>query len=958
MKTLLKVAGILVLIFIALLFILPMIYKSEIISLTKKEMNKSVAAKIDFEDISLSLFKSFPDFNLSVENLTITGINGFSNDTLVNVKIISISIDLRSVLSSDSYEIKKIKLYDPDINLIVTAEGNSNYDISLPEEESGNNVEPEPEKDESSPFNLSIKKFEIINGNINYIDEQLNMHMVIQGLDHTLSGDLGAENVVLYTKTKINSISTTYDGVEYLSKASVAYNANIDADLKNEIYTLGKNELIVNNLFIGFDGSVSTINDDMNLVLTFQSKGNKFKDILSLIPAIYANEFDGIETEGTFSLDGFVKGIYNDNRIPSFELNASIDNGMFKYPDLPKSVKSINLSANISNKGGDVDNTIINISKFSMLLGNNPINSNFRISTPVSDPDIKARLTGKFNLSEVKEYYPVSDSDEIGGDLIVDISLEGRMSAVENEKFDEFLAMGSVVARNIKYNNGSLKEPVRISGAQMNFSPGYIDLVNFIAKNGENDIQATGKIENYMSYYMNDGTLNGTLIAKSKYLNIDKMIAEEAGDESTEAVTSDNVVHNSDPDTSSLSVIEIPDNINFTVSSTFDKLIYDNIEMEDVRGDLEIKNSTLNLRNLSMETIGGKMTINGKYSTVDINNPKVDFNIEMKNMSIPNAYDQFAMFRKYLPVSKKTTGLFSAKFSLSTLLDEGMMPNYPTLNGGGMLSTESIAITGLNSMNQIADNLNIDHLKNLSINDFMTKFKLEEGKLVVEPTEFRYKNIDAEIAGWTEIDQTIEYNLKLEVPRSEFGSDANKVLDNLIAQTNSLGANFSLPNTIPVNIVIGGTIDNPVIKTQLSKNAGSTTENTAKEIIKKELGNEAAEKAQKIIDDADKQAKYLIDEAKKQAKLVTENADDAVKLLQTETEKQAEALIKEGKKNGFVAEMAAKEAAKQLRKEASNKESDIIKEANKKADDLIKEAEKAASKLKKEAQKEADKVKK
>ena len=81
MKILLKILAALVVIIIALIFILPAIYKSEIITLTKMELNKNVNATVDFDDIDLSLFSSFPDFNISIYGLNIVGKNEFENDT-------------------------------------------------------------------------------------------------------------------------------------------------------------------------------------------------------------------------------------------------------------------------------------------------------------------------------------------------------------------------------------------------------------------------------------------------------------------------------------------------------------------------------------------------------------------------------------------------------------------------------------------------------------------------------------------------------------------------------------------------------------------------------------------------------------------------------------------------------------------------------------------------------------
>ena len=960
MKTLLKIIGVLVVIIIALLFILPLVFKSEIVRLTKNELNKNINATVNFEDIDLSLIKSFPDFNLSIEGLYIVGNDDFNQDTLINVKTISMALDIFSVLNSDNYVVKRINLVDPSFNVIVNKDGKANYDISLPDDVDSNS---KLSTEETSTFRMSIKKFQISNGKVNYNDQELNTQVIISGLNQTLSGELSSENFVLHTSTKIESIDLIYDGISYLTKATLAYNANLNVDTKNEIYTLGKNELIINHLFVAFDGSVSFINDNPNMVITFASQGNKFKDILSMIPAIYTTGYEKIITDGTFSINGYVKGIYSDEQLPSFDITTEVKDGMFSYPDLPKSVTSINIKSNIANKGGIADNTIINVSEFRMQLGDNPISASFKISSPVSDPNIKARITGDFNLADIKDFYPISETDELHGELIIDVKFDGKLSAVENigtkstKGGQEFLAMGSVVAKDISYSTSMLVNPLIIRTTQVNFSPYYLDLVTFSATTGKSDIGATGKIENYLDYFFNNGVLNGTLVSKSNYLNIDEMFIESKDDEVT---GNDSVAmgNSSTNETEASSVIDIPDNINFAVSSKFDKLIYDKLEMDNVNGKLIIANKTLQINNLKMEAVGGNMTINGSYSTVDVDNPIVDFDLKMENMNIPSAYDQFAIFRNYLPLTKKTTGLFSADFELNTLLKKDMMPDYSTMYGGGLLSTRKIAISGLNSLTEIADVLNIEQLKQLSIDDFIAHFKLEAGKLIVKPTKFKYKNIGAEIEGWTGLDQSIGYNMSINVPRSEFGSDANKVLDNLLDQANILGTNFSMPTTIPINITIGGTLDSPIVKTKLGENIGSSVTNTVKEVIKQELGNAAAENAQKIIDDAAKQAAYLIGEAKKQAKLIKDNAATAVETLNAETAKQAEALIKEGKKNGMVAEMAAKEAVKTLRTEAANNGVGIINEANKKADGLINEAEKLAEKIKKDAQAQADNIKK
>jgi len=951
MKTFLKIIGILVIIIIALAFILPVIFKGKIFELAKEEINKNVQAKVDFTDLNLSLFKSFPNFTLSLKGLTVVGIDEFKKDTLANIQTIDVTIDLFSVIGGDNYEIKRIRIIQPDILVKVLEDGKANYDIAVQTEE-----EKEPEittEAEESAFALTLKRLEITDANIIYDDASQSMTLKIIGLNHTLTGNLSEDFTTLRTNTTIDKLTFNYDGINYLNNARLKYKANIDADLKNEIYTIKKNELRLNELYLNFDGSVSIINDDINMVLTFNAPKTEFKHLLSLVPAIYAKDFENIETKGSLSLDGNVKGIYNENTLPSFNLNLIVDNAMFKYPDLPKAVTDINIKTKITNKGGVADNTIIDISKFHLKLGNNPVDISMLIKTPVSDPEIDGKIKGKLDLASVKDYYPLDKGEELSGTFITNITLQGKMSSIENEQYEDFTAIGSMLVKGLKYKSGYLNEPVEISNAQLNFSPQYLDLVSFKSKIGKNDFNAKGKLENYMAYVFKDGKLKGKLETTSKYFNASALIPEEEGEAESSELTSDSV---------SMSVIEVPANIEFYMDTKFDKLIYDNIEMENVSGQLEVKDKRVVLKNLRMHLLEGAMRVNGTYSTVIPDSPEIDFNLDMIQIDIQQAYNTFSIISQYAPIAKKTSGKFSIKMNLKSSLDKEMEPIYETMNGGGELSTGRITIKDVNTLNKIADALKYEKIKSMVINKILFQFEFVDGKILIEPFDIKYENIKANLGGWTGFDQSIDYVMNLNIPRKEFGSAANNVLNNLVNEANKQGADFSLGETVSLDVLIGGTLSNPEIKTGLKESGKNIVEDVIKQVeeeIKKkkeEITKQAREQAQKILNDADKQAKKVIQEAKKQAENIRKNANDAAQKLRNEADKQAKQIEQEGKKKGFLAEAAAKETAKKIRSEADKQANNLTNEADKQANAVVNKANKEADNIRKKAQKEADKL--
>ena len=951
MKTLFKIIGILVVILIALAFVLPIIFKGKIVEIAKEEINKNVNAKVDFTDFSLSLFKSFPHFNLGIEGVQIIGAGQFSEDTLANINAIDITIDLMSVMGGDSYEIKRIRVTRPEINIKVLEDGSANYDIAVEGDEMV--AEDQTTEDASDPFVLTLKHLEVINGFVKYSDESLDMTLEMKGLNHKLSGDLSEDFTLLKTTTIVEQFTLIYDGIRYISDASVNYVADIDADLKNEIYTLKKNTLEMNQLTVQFDGSVSMVNEDINIVMAFNSPGTDFKHFLSMVPAVYAKDFEAVETSGKLSFNGHVKGLYNEANLPSFDINLEVSDAMFKYPGLPEAVSNVNINTRIYSKGGDADNTVIDVSRFHLDLGKNPVDLYLLVKTPVSDPDISGKLKGTLNLSDIQKFYPLEEGEDLKGTFVADITLQGKLSAIENENYEEFTALGSMLIKGLEYQSSYINDIVGINLAQLNFSPQYLDLVTFKTKIGRNDFSAKGKIENYIAYAFKDEILKGEFITSSGYFNLNDLMPADDGPQEDESTTEDTV---------SMSIIEIPANIRFEMASSFNKLIYDNIEMENVNGKILIENQTVTLQNLGMNLLEGEMVMNGSYTTLDPQKPAFDFNLDIKNLDIQKAYNTFSVIAKYAPIAKKTSGDFSTKMNLRSELNQEMMPVYETMTGGGELVTTQVTIKDVNTLNSISNTLKMDDIKRMVIDKILFQFEFVDGKILIEPFDIKFSDYTANLGGWTAMNQSIGYVMNMNIPRGKFGEEANQVLGNMVNQANAKGANFSLGDNILMDILIGGTLTNPEIKTALKESGENLVEDVKKQVKqeiekkKEEISKEARKKAQKILDEADRQSKKITNEAEIQASNIRKNADEGAKKIREEAERQAKKVEDEGKKKGFLAEMAAKETAVKMRQEADKQANNLVKEADEQAKAIVRKANDETTLIKRNARKEADKI--
>src|SRR6187431_1985527 len=184
----LKITGIMLLVLIAAAFLIPFLFKKQITDLVKKEINKALIAKVDFKDVSLSLFRHFPKVSISLDELSVAGINEFEKDTLISAKTLDASVNLISAIKGKDIKVYGVYLESPRIHALVNKNGKANWDIA---KQTGDTTTSSDSS--ASEFKMNLKQYRISNGYIFYKDESSNMSAEISGLNHEGSGDFTSD---------------------------------------------------------------------------------------------------------------------------------------------------------------------------------------------------------------------------------------------------------------------------------------------------------------------------------------------------------------------------------------------------------------------------------------------------------------------------------------------------------------------------------------------------------------------------------------------------------------------------------------------------------------------------------------------------------------------------------------------------------------------------------------------
>jgi hypothetical protein len=678
-KIILKLFLIILLVLLIVIISVPYLFKNQLLDKVKEEINKNVNAKVEFADFKVGLIKHFPNLSVSLTDLNVKGIDSFSNDTLISFKSFSTAIDLLSLIKKDGINVRSVSLIEPRIYAKVMEDDKVNWDI-MKESEEETIEEPDTVVSGTPDFKVNLKKFEIVDADIIYEDLKTKMFASIQDLNFELSGNMSADYTELNLSSSIEDIDFIYGGMQYLRNAVLKMSAEIGADMKNMVFTFMDNSISLNDLGISFDGKVEMPGDDINIDLTFASVDNKFRLLLSMVPAVYLKDFEEIKTSGAITLKGKVNGTYSsaDSTLPDILLEILVDNAMFSYPDLPKSVENINITTNIFVDGTDMDKTTVSLDRFHLDIAGNPVDASLKLRTPISDPDISGSLKTNMDLQSIVDIIPMEDVI-LKGIINADLEFGGSMSMYEKEMYEDIKADGTVSLIDFEFNSPDLPQKVIISKAGMVFSPEYVELSELSVILGKSDINIKGKVENFIPFVFEDKTLKGSLDLKSANLDINELMPE-----------TEEVVEDDETDSVALSVIEVPKNIDFEFTSKLDHIEYGNLTIDNTSGKIIVRNGKVVLDGLQMDLLQGSMRMDGEYNTTDMTMPVVKFDLDVIGIDIPSAFNAFNTVKKLIPVAEGLNGNVSTKLSFNSLLGEDLMPVIETINGYGRLQSESI----------------------------------------------------------------------------------------------------------------------------------------------------------------------------------------------------------------------------------------------------------------------------
>lgn len=493
MKKALKITGITLASIVGLVLIVAGIAVAMVTSsgrltkMVKKYAPQFVNCEMQLGKADLTLFKTFPNIGVDIENVTlINPMAGSPSDTLANIDNLVVVIDAKKFLKEKEIAVRKCILEDAFVNLYTDSIGNNNLNVF-------NTKEDNDTTKSTFDYLVDIEEVKLKNSTVFYTDDRNGMSAQAQGLFLDLKGKmkdkdidadltLNANDMTLKMKAiqlALKALDLGFDGniaqmdqingtlklttpdislalkEPYLENDTLHLNLPLQFGLSNLKGHLNGAQIGLNHYLINVNGDAEMANNgDINLDLALNTNTLVIEDVLTYLPEKLQEKLSSIEYSGKLSLtEAEVKGTYNDSLMPLISAKVLTDNAKVNISSLPYPITEINLDADLDLDLNSTANSVT-VNGLNAKFNRSDLNVSGVVDDLLGDIGLKLKVKGDVPMTDVKGFLPknMKLNGRTNLDLTTNFTVDQLMKSLKDYNLNRLNANGTLKIKDFAFD--------------------------------------------------------------------------------------------------------------------------------------------------------------------------------------------------------------------------------------------------------------------------------------------------------------------------------------------------------------------------------------------------------------------------------------------------------------------------------------------------------------------------
>lgn len=298
--------------------------------------------------------------------------------------------------------------------------------------------------------------------------------------------------------------------------------------------------------------------------------------------------------------------------------------------------------------------------------------------------------------------------------------------------------------------------PVRMRKTAVTIDGPKITLKNAFLRVGRSNLVATGDVMGLYRAMTKNEILKAHLTVSSDMIDCNQLINSLSFSEDSVSVTAVDTTSSAE-----MKLFVLPGNIDFELQTDLKKVVFEKMEFEDVRGNVDLKNRTLHLRNLDMRALDADMKAVMVYRADSVRGGYTGFDFKIKDINVAKLVDFIPSMDTIVPMLRSFKGRVQFDVAAEARLDSTMNIRIPTLRSAMHIKGDSLVLMDGETFAEISKMLMFKNKKKNVFDSISVNVVVNDGSVLVYPFQVSIDRYRAAIGGEQGLDMNFNYHISI-----------------------------------------------------------------------------------------------------------------------------------------------------------------------------------------------------
>lgn len=338
---------------------------------------------------------------------------------------------------------------------------------------------------------------------------------------------------------------------------------------------------------------------------------------------------------------------------------------------------------------------------------------------------------------------------------------------------------GNVVFNNLKASTPLFPVKIQMQGTNVQFSTNDIKLSGAKLLLGKSDLTLSGEISNMRRAFLRGGKLTANLNVNASYIDCNELMnalssgmlfseqqeMEEAANAASDGFMNFQAATESvgsvQADTTNSGVFVVPAFLDLTLHTDANRIDFNDLNLETVKGEVVLRNQNVQLTNLAMHSNIGCGSLTMVYTAKDKSKASAGFDLKMEEIQANKLIGLFPAIDTLMPMLRSFEGIVDCQIAATCDMDSSMSIILPSIYSACYMHGINMVLLDGETFTEISKTLMFKNKKRNIIDNIAVELIIKDNKIEVFPFLVEMDRYRVAVGGTHNMDMTFNYHISV-----------------------------------------------------------------------------------------------------------------------------------------------------------------------------------------------------